>query len=289
MTTVTPFFSFVPTATVKSASIFDEASYVPKTDDDVYDFTFNGKLVSAIPSKTSNFDVFCMTNSDLTIDQAETIWQYYKDLFISAKLRMCSLSRFRVLLEKIVNEKSLRDSDPDAQRNPWNINSKLSKTSASRKDEIISIINVCKWLVLQYKVDMLQETQCKSTNKDQLHKLVQLINHSGHSNTTYSYFNDYSPPDVATIPEQILSLKNEFSYRHKNSYYFICNSIHGSVILDLPVSGSSVYPITKKLLNSGIPVIINNAFVKDNIDGTYSYIKVRDWYIPDDLINTIAQ
>ena len=75
------------------------------TDNDVTVFETSTSTFKCIPKETSNFNVFRLTNQHLTDTKAESIWEYYRTLFINAKLTGEGLSSFRKTLQKFIENK----------------------------------------------------------------------------------------------------------------------------------------------------------------------------------------
>jgi hypothetical protein len=279
--------SLKPTPVKSWAWINDHAEEVPlsaeelqtlyETDRKMTKFQVAGLGIefSCVPSQTTNFDIFRYTNPELTKLQAQEIWSYYRDQFISAKLAGHELSKFRQTLWKFI----LGEAVSKHVSFPNN----LANKQHSRKEYIEGIINLGLWLGLQYKVDKLVEEINNDRDPDLITKnFGSFLTTIATKNNYTSYF--YKEPEFANyvdFSDRTLFLKKKLHYNHKSKHTFVCESEYGAVVLNMSSNTSTGHtlPLLDRLLTQGTDVVITGGKVQGNINDSVRFLKVYNWFL----------
>ena len=240
-------------------------------------FTVNGKNIQfkCNPNQTSNFDVFCFCHPELDTHAHHTIWNYYRDLFIRAKIKNVELSGFRIDLQNIITEKHNNEPTRDV------FSGQVTGTS-NRRDEIEQrIIKMCLWLELQYRVDTLVEKLSENiTVDDMVAATSSMLTHPTSWPGEPSYFVKLDTPHVVTpvIEDQKVFVKKVFEYTHKNKHCWICESKFGAVKLDLDRYSPFVINFSKQL-EQGTVINVLSGKIKSNIDYTVPTLVAIRWFV----------
>ena len=234
-----------------------------KTDDDVTEFESYIFKFKCIPNKTSNFDVFRLTNQQLTDTKAESIWEYYRTLFINAKLTGEGLSSFRKTLQKFIENKPYQNDD-------------------SRRSDINRYIGLARWLELQYNVDTTIDQLSESWDKQQLEKASRRIQGTVPFNNYVSYFTKDAhsrlkdPKDYDT---RKLLVRNVYAYTHKQIRWYVCASEYGAVKVWVHTKHNPFIDWFENRINNGVEINVVTSKILCNIDDSTPYIKIDNFFV----------
>ena len=237
------------------------------TDDDVMEFSSNDHKFTCVPNKTSNYDVFRLTNQQLTDNKASAIWEYYRELFINAKLTGEGLSSFRQTLRRFIENKTYNDNDDRAWR---------------RTDDINRYIGLARWLELQFNVDTTIDQLSEGWDKQRLEKQSRRIQGTVPFNNYISYFSsniNEKLKDPADYDTRKLKVRSVYSYTHKNIRWYICASEYGAVKIWVHTKHNPFIEMFEQRINTGSEINVVTSKILCNIDDTTPYIKIENFFI----------
>lgn len=236
-------------------------------DDDVMEFSSNNHKFTCVPNKTSNYDVFRLTNQQLTDNKASAIWEYYRELFINAKLTGEGLSSFRQTLRRFIENKTYNDNDDRAWR---------------RSDDINRYIGLARWLELQFNVDTTIDQLSEGWDKQRLEKQSRRIQGTVPFNNYISYFSsniNEKLKDPADYDTRKLKVRSVYSYTHKNIRWYICASEYGAVKIWVHTKHNPFIEMFEQRINTGTEINVVTSKILCNIDDTTPYIKIENFFI----------
>lgn len=237
------------------------------TDDDVMEFSSNDHKFTCVPNKTSNYDVFRLTNQQLTDNKASAIWEYYRELFINAKLTGEGLSSFRQTLRRFIENKTYNDNDDRAWR---------------RTDDINRYIGLARWLELQFNVDTTIDQLSEGWDKQRLEKQSRRIQGTVPFNNYISYFSsniNEKLKDPADYDTRKLKVRSVYSYTHKNIRWYICASEYGAVKIWVHTKHNPFIEMFEQRIKNGTEINVVTSKILCNIDDTTPYIKIENFFI----------
>lgn len=237
------------------------------TDDDVMEFSSNNHKFTCVPNKTSNYDVFRLTNQQLTDNKASAIWEYYRELFINAKLTGEGLSSFRQTLQRFIENKTYKDNNDRAWR---------------RYDDINRYIGLARWLELQFNVDTTIDQLSEGWDKQRLEKQSRRIQGTVPFNNYISYFSsniNEKLKDPADYDTRKLKVRSVYSYTHKNIRWYICASEYGAVKIWVHTKHNPFIEMFEQRINTGTEINVVTSKILCNIDDTTPYIKIENFFI----------
>jgi hypothetical protein len=233
------------------------------TDNDVIEFQSYTSTFKCIPNKTSNFDVFRLTNQQLTDTKAESIWEYYRTLFINAKLTGEGLSSFRKTLQKFIENKPYQNDD-------------------SRRSDINRYIGLARWLELQYNVDTTIDQLSESWDKQQLEKASRRIQGTVPFNNYVSYFTKDAHSklkDPKDYENRKLLVRNVYAYTHKQIRWYVCASEYGAVKVWVHTKHNPFIDWFENRINNGVEINVVTSKILCNIDDSTPYIKIDNFFV----------
>lgn len=242
----------------------------------------DNEYFTCVPNKTSNLDVFCFCNPDISRYKAREIFEFYKEKFIKAKLMGKELSSFMNKVHDFVSEKY--NYNYSAKNfNEWDIISSYSKIypNVSRTDEIKDLISIACYLELMYRVDRTMETINDGMTPWKQEKIATRILGTVPYNNYRSYFSksESMPFDSKDYETRKITIKSHMNYAYKNSYHFICESEVGCVRLDVHRNHS---PFLEKFVNQareGIEINVVTSELKISIDEETSHIQIKKFFL----------
>ena len=237
------------------------------TDDDVMEFSSNDHKFTCVPNKTSNYDVFRLTNQQLTDNKASAIWEYYRELFINAKLTGEGLSSFRQTLRRFIENKTYNDNDDRAWR---------------RTDDINRYIGLARWLELQFNVDTTIDQLSEGWDKQRLEKQSRRIQGTVPFNNYISYFSsniNEKLKDPADYDTRKLKVRSVYSYTHKNIRWYICASEYGAVKIWVHTKHNPFIEMFEQRIKNGTEINVVTSKILCNIDDTTPYIKIENFFV----------
>jgi hypothetical protein len=232
-----------------------------------------------VPDTTSNFDIFRFCNQ-LSIEEAKSVWEYYKEKFITAKLSNIPLTEFReTLFNFLIERQDIKRSTVDG----FSTSSHKNATVILNKREYIEgVINLAMWLGLQYKVDTLLDKLTEDKPPVVIEKNFYNFTQQSVSGRSYvSYFFTKPEAEHTDIDNRKLHVKKQMDYNHKNHTTFVCDSNLGPVTLKVPnhASVNQTLPLLDRLLTQGTEIIICQGRIRSNIDHGVKYLHAEKWYI----------
>ena len=236
------------------------------TDDDVMEFSSNDHKFTCVPNKTSNYDVFRLTNQQLTDNKASAIWEYYRELFINAKLTGEGLSSFRQTLQRFIESKPYKD-DVEA---------------TDRANDINRYIGLARWLELQFNVDTIIDQLSEGWNREQLEKQSRRIQGTVPFNNYISYFSsniNEKLKDPADYDTRKLKVRSVYSYTHKNIRWYICASEYGAVKIWVHTKHNPFIEMFEQRIKNGTEINVVTSKILCNIDDTTPYIKIENFFV----------
>jgi len=247
------------------------------TDNDVTAFSSIEHKFTCIPNQTSNFDVFRLANPQITDTKAHTIWEYYRTLFINAKLTGEGLSSFRQTLRYFIENKSYYDA----------VNSSIilrseRDNSCDRTDDINRYIGLARWLELQYNVDTAIDQLSESWDRQRLEKESRRIQGTVPFNNYVSYFTSNieeklkNPKDYET---RKLLVRNVYAYTHKQIRWYICASEYGAVKVWVHTKHNPFIEMFESRINNGVEINVVTSKILCNIDDSTPYIKIDNFFV----------
>lgn len=232
----------------------------------------DNKDFKCVPNKTSNFEIFRLSNPNLSDVKAQAIWDYYREMFINIKMTGDDISSFRRTLQRFVEGKSYSSSS-----SVWE-----SDTKKSRTDDINSYIGLARWLELQYNVDTTIAQLSENTTTEQMEKDAVRVLGTVPFNNYVSYFSKdvhKKLKDPADYNNRKLKIRSVYEYTHKQIRWYICASEYGAVKVWVHSKHNAFLPMFEKLVKSGVTVNIVTSKVLSNIDNTTPYIKVENFFL----------
>lgn len=180
-------------------------------DNDLQEFSTAEHKFKCVPNQTSNYDVFRLANPQLTDGSTFAIWDYYRTLFINAKLTGEGLSSFRQTLQRFIESKPYKD-DVEA---------------TDRANDINRYIGLARWLELQFNVDTTIDQLSESWDRQRLEKESRRIQGTIPFNNYVSYFTK-DPQQKLKDPKDYdtrkLLVRSVYAYTHKQIRWYICAS-----------------------------------------------------------------
>lgn len=236
----------------------------------------DNEFFTCIPNKTSNLDVFCFCNPDISRHNATEIFDFYKEKFIKAKLMGKKLSDFMRIVGDFVSEKYNYSS-----KNFNVFDTTFEYSRASRTAEIKDLISIACYLGLMYRVDTTVETINADMTPWKQEKIATRILGTVPYNNYRSYFievtNDrFDPKDYET---RKITIKSHMDYAYKNSYHFICESEVGCVRLDVETKHS---PFLEKFINQareGVEINVVTSELRMSIDEETSHVQIKKFFL----------
>lgn len=249
------------------------------TDNDVTAFSSIEHNFTCIPTQTTNFDVFRLVNQQLTDNKAYTIWEYYRTLFINAKLTGEGLSSFRQTLRYFIENKPYRDG-----ANSYSGPSLYSDDAhvRARTDDINRYIGLARWLELQYNVDTAIDQLSESWDRQRLEKESRRIQGTVPFNNYVSYFTSNieeklkNPKDYET---RKLLVRNVYAYTHKQIRWYICASEYGAVKVWVHTKHNPFIEMFESRINNGVEINVVTSKILCNIDDSTPYIKIDNFFV----------
>lgn len=248
------------------------------TDDDVMEFSSNDHKFTCVPNKTSNYDVFRLTNQQLTDTKAETIWEYYRTLFINAKLTGEGLSSFRKTLQLFIENKPYKNGEEvTAFQDPI-----FSRPIFSRANDINRYIGLARWLELQYNVDTTIDQLSESWDRQRLEKQSRRIQGTVPFNNYISYFSsniNEKLKDPTDYDTRKLKVRSVYEYTHKNIRWYICASEYGAVKVWVHTKHNPFIEMFEQRIKNGTEINVVTSKILCNIDDTTPYIKIENFFV----------
>ena len=247
-----------------------------KTDDDVTEFESYIYKFKCIPNKTSNFDVFRLTNQQLTDTKAETIWEYYRTLFINAKLTGEGLSSFRKTLQKFIENKPY-DND-----NVSPFSSSGYSSDRRRANDINRYIGLARWLELQYNVDTAIDQLSESWDRQRLEKESRRIQGTIPFNNYVSYFTkdpEQKLKDPTDYDTRKLLVRSVYAYTHKQIRWYICASEYGAVKVWVHTKHNPFIDWFENRITNGVEINVVTSKILCNIDDSTPYTKIDNFFV----------
>ncbi len=244
-----------------------------KTDDDVMEFSSNDCKFTCVPNKTSNYDVFRLTNQQLTDNKASAIWEYYRTLFINAKLTGEGLSSFRKTLQRFIEGKTYKND----------VNDWINNVEAiERANDINRYIGLARWLELQYKVDTAIDQLSESWDRQRLEKESRRIQGTIPFNNYVSYFTK-DPQQKLKDPKDYdtrkLLVRSVYAYTHKQIRWYICASEYGAVKVWVHTKHNPFIDWFENRINNGVEINVVTSKILCNIDDSTPYIKIDNFFV----------
>lgn len=241
-------------------------------DNKVQTFYLNGeeKKFQCIPNKTSNFDVFMLANPQISMEKACAIWEYYRTMFISAKLTGQKLTSFRTTLQKFIENK------PYQERDSWG--------SRTRQDDINNYIGLARWLELQFNVDTTVQQLNENTNIKSLEEDASRILGTVPFNNYISYFtNDVHNKlkNPADYDDRKLFVRSVYEYTHKEIRWYVCASEYGAVKVWVHTKHNAFLPMFENRIKNGTTINVVTSKILMNIDETTPYIKIENFFLEE--------
>lgn len=218
-----------------------------------------------IPSQTSNFEVFCLSNPQLTRTKATKIWDYYRDLFISAKLSGLDLTPFRVQLENFV------------------YNKRFDKT-ADATHSIKRYIGIARWMELQYNIDTTIDEINKRMSVEDINESASRVLGTVPYNNYISYFSkdiESKIKDPAAYDTRKLTVRSKFKYNHKQLRWYVCESEVGAVKLWVNTKHNPFIDMFEKMIDKGVTINVVTSKILLNINENTAHIKVDNFFLEE--------
>lgn len=233
-----------------------------------------GTGFTCIPAQTSNFEVFCLCHPTLYAEH-ETIWNYYRDLFIRAKLKNVHLTNFRLVLQDMIAE-----TRPTASKDVF---SGGYLNPMPRVEEINDrIIKLSLWLELQYRVDTVVNKISENVTVDEMTNATASMLQEGRFPELNSYFmapdSDEKKAQQGVGKTHKLFVKNVFEYTHKNKHNFICESDFGAVRINMDRYNPFVHTFSKNIAHGAMINVVGGR-VTGNIDNSVPTLMISHWFV----------
>lgn len=230
-----------------------------------------------IPSKTSNFDLFRYCNPELSVAEANQIFEYYKEQFIKAKLMNINLKGFRKNLGNFVSENYKMD---DEFSNGFPSEFKKKYEERRRTDEISNLIGLACYLNLMYTEDKLVEDINNGMTPNEQVALSKRIQGTVPYNNYQSYFLKsnlkFDPSDYKT---RKLFVKSHMDYSYKSNHNFICESDVGAVKMNVSLNQNPFLTEFRRRINDGVEINVVTSLMKYSIDEESSYVQITKFFL----------
>ncbi len=247
--------------------------HAEESDDTVQTFESDTGKFTCIPNQTSNYDVFRLINQHLTDHKAETIWEYYRELFINAKLTGEGLSSFRQTLQRFIEGKPYKN-----EAMGWTNNAEATE----RANDINRYIGLARWLELQFNVDTTIDQLSEGWNREQLEKQSRRIQGTVPFNNYISYFSsniNEKLKDPADYDTRKLKVRSVYEYTHKNIRWYICASEYGAVKVWVHTKHNPFIEMFEQRIKNGTEINVVTSKILCNIDDTTPYIKIENFFV----------
>lgn len=255
--------------TTKATAVVDTS-----VDDREHTYTINGTGHSfkCVPNRTTNFKLFCLSNPKLTEEEAFKIWEYYREQFIRAKLKRCSMSGFR---EALCN--FLTNQNPGVERDVFSGN----YLNITRHERIDKLIRLALWLELQYQIDTVCDRLSENISIEEMQERAKFFLKTAVYNNYVSYFakSERFPYDPDEYKNRKLFVKNVFEFTQRSNHYYICESEIGAVEIAVDRKHSPFIMNFSKQINEGVTINIVNSEIRTNIDNSVPVLVVKNWFI----------
>ena len=233
-----------------------------------------GAGFTCIPAEVSNFEVFCLCHPELYAEH-ETIWNYYRDLFIRAKLKNEHLTQFRLNLQDMIAEVR-----PTASKDVFNGG---FHNPISRIDEINDkIIKLSLWLELQYRVDTVVDKISENVTVAEMTNATASMLQHGRFPELHSYFmapdSDEKQAQQGVDKTQKMFIKKVFEYTHKGKHNFICESEYGAVKINMDRYNPYVHKFSKELEKATAINVVGGRVI-GNIDNSVATLAISHWFV----------
>ena len=246
-------------------------------DNDLQEFSTAEHKFKCVPNQTSNYDVFRLANPQLTDGSTFAIWDYYRTLFINAKLTGSNMSSFRKSLQRFVEGKPYKE---DGDR----FVSLDARPDNDRSIDINRYIGLARWLELQYNVDTTIDQLSQGWDRPQLEKQSQRIQGTVQFNNYVSYFSENINEKLKNLEDydtRKLKVRNAYAYTHKQIRWYICASEFGAVKIWVHTKHNPFIEMFEKRLNNGVEINVVTSKIMTNIDDSSPYIKIENFFIND--------
>jgi len=243
-------------------------------DNELQTFVISGEghEFNCVPSQTSNFDIFRLSNPKLSDNKAQEIWEYYRELFISAKLLGDNLTSFRKTLQRFIENKPYKgDEIPFGESN-----------NRSRYEDINSYIGLARWLELQYTVDTIIAQLSEDWTEQKLTQEANRVLGTVPFNNYVSYFSSNihnKLKDPADYDNRKLLVRSVYAYTHKQIRWYVCASEYGAVKLWIHTKHNSFLPMFEERVKNGVTINVVTSKILLNIDNTTPYIKIENFFL----------
>jgi hypothetical protein len=244
------------------------------TDNDLQEFSTAEYTFKCVPNQTSNYDIFKLVNRKLTDNNAFAIWEYYRTLFINAKLTGRKMSSFHQSLQRFIEGKPYKDEVSLEGRTPFN----------DRTTDINRYIELARWLKLQYNVDNAIEQLSQGWDRLQLEKQSQRIQGTVQFNNYVSYFSENINEKLKNLEDydtRKLKVRSAYAYTHKQIRWYICASEFGAVKIWVHTKHNTFIEMFENRINNGVEINVVTSKIVFNIDDTTPYIKIENFFIND--------
>lgn len=262
-------FNSITTATPED---FTDLTENKNIDNELQTFRLEGicKEFKCVPNQTSNFDVFRLSNPHISDHHARTIWNYYRELSITAKLLGKPLSSYYSSLQRFLEEKSHHDREFYVNR------------VHSRYDSIKQYINLARYLELQYNTDTAIAQLSENTTPEQMeHSATHLLGTVPFNNYVSYFTNDISDKlkNTTDYDNRKLLVRSVYAYTHKQLRWYICGSEYGAVKLCVHTKHNAFLPMFEKLISNGVTINVVTSNIMLNIDSTVPCIKIDKFFL----------
>ncbi len=259
---------------VKAAMIQREPSDDKSHNPTRFQLNGAGAGFTCIPAEVSNFEVFCLCHPELYAEH-ETIWNYYRDLFIRAKLKNVHLTNFRLGLQDMIAE-----TRPTASKDVF---SGGFHNPMPRVEEITDkIIKLSLWLELQYRVDTIVDKISENVTVDEMTNATASMLQHGRFPELHSYFiapdSDEKQAQQGVGKTQKLFIQKVFEYTHKNKHNFICESEYGAVKINMDRYDPYVHKFRKELEKVTAINVVGGRVI-GNIDNSVATLAISHWFV----------
>jgi len=230
-----------------------------------------GKEFRCVPNKTSNFDVFRLSNPHITDQHARVIWDYYREQFITAKLLGENLSAYRKSLQRFLEEKPYYDQeiyDNDRDRSCY--------------ESINRYINLARYLELQYNVDTAVAQLSENTTPEQMkHDAAHILGTVPFNNYVSYFTNDIHDKlkDPADYDNRKLLVRSVYAYTHKQIRWYICASEYGAVKLWIHTKHNSFLPMFEERIKNGVTINVVTSKIMLSADNMVPCIKIDNFFL----------
>jgi hypothetical protein len=242
-------------------------------DNELQTFRLDGinKEFKCVPSKTSNFDVFRLSNPHISEQRARVIWDYYREQFIAAKLLGENLSAYRKSLQRFLEEK------PYHEQEIYN-----NERERGRYESINRYINLARYLELQYNVDTAVAQLSENTTPEQMERDAAHLLGTVPFNNYISYFtNDIHNKlkDPADYDNRKLLVRSVYAYTHKEIRWYICASEYGAIKIWVHTKHNAFLPMFEKRIKNGVTINVVTSKIMLSADNMVPCIKIDNFFL----------